>query len=109
MMDTEMDPVRMEILEEELTQLKAQNATIMTQQAEILQKLRGLEATTILTPTPPTTTGTSDNKLKLAPLKDLMELDPKDTPSSPHATYMSTWSHTSLLMRRRQSFGRFRT
>jgi hypothetical protein len=70
MMDTEMDPVQLEILKEELTQLKAQNATIMTQQAQILQKLGGLKTTTTLTPTLPTTTGTSDNKLKLAPLND---------------------------------------
>jgi hypothetical protein len=41
----------------------------MTQQAEILQKLGG---TTTFPPTPPTVTGTSDNKLKLklAPLND---------------------------------------
>ena len=39
----------------------------MTQQAEILQKLRG---TTTFTPTPSTVTGTSDNKLKLAPPND---------------------------------------
>lgn len=66
-MDTETDPVRLEIIEEELTQLKAQNATIMTQQAEILQKLG---KTTIFTPTPPAVTGTSDNKLKPAPPND---------------------------------------
>jgi hypothetical protein len=66
-MDTKTDPVQLEIIEEELTQLKAQNATIMTQQAEILHKLGG---TTTFTPTPPTVTGTSDNKLKPAPLNN---------------------------------------
>jgi hypothetical protein len=64
MMDTEMDqPARLETLEDEFTQLKAQNATIMSQQPNILQQLRGM---TISTPTPPTITGTSDSKLKLA-------------------------------------------
>jgi hypothetical protein len=67
-MDTEMDqPARLEILEDEFTQLKAQNATIMSQQAEILQKLVG---TTIPALTPLTTSGTSDSKLKLAPPND---------------------------------------
>jgi hypothetical protein len=67
-MDTKMDQLdRLEILEDEFTQLKAQNATIMSQQAEILQKLRG---TTVPILMPPTTSGTSDSKLKLAPLND---------------------------------------
>jgi hypothetical protein len=66
-MDTETDPIQLEIIEEELTQLKAQNTTIMTQQAKILQELGG---TTTFTPTPPTVTGTSDNKLKPAPPND---------------------------------------
>jgi hypothetical protein len=69
-MDTKTDPVWLEIIEEELTQLKAQKATMMTQQAKILQKLGGLEATSILAPIPPTITRTSDSKLKLAPPND---------------------------------------
>jgi hypothetical protein len=52
----------MEILEEEFTQLKAQNATIMNQQAQILQKLRGA----IPTLTSLTITLSSDTKLKAA-------------------------------------------
>jgi hypothetical protein len=65
-MDTETDqPAQLETLKDEFTQLKAQNATIMTQQAEILHKLGGRTMPTL---TPPITTRTSDNKLKLAPL-----------------------------------------
>jgi hypothetical protein len=48
-MDTKTDLVRLEIIKEELTQLKAQNATIMTQQAEILQKLGGTTTFTYYT------------------------------------------------------------
>jgi hypothetical protein len=67
-MDTKTDqPARLEILEDEFTQLKAQNSTIMSQQAQTLQKLGGTTAPTL---TPPTTSGTSDSKRKLAPLND---------------------------------------
>jgi hypothetical protein len=66
-MDADADqPAQMEILKEEFTQLKAQNATIMNQQAQILQKLGGA----IPTLTPPTTTPSSDTKLKLASPND---------------------------------------
>jgi Retrotransposon gag protein len=68
MMDAETDkPARLETLKDEFTQLKAQIATIMTQQAQILQRLGG---TTISTPTPPTITRTSNSKLKPAPPND---------------------------------------
>jgi hypothetical protein len=67
MMDAETDqPAQLETLEGEFAQPKVQNATIMSQQAQILQKLRG----TIPTLTSPTITlnsGTSDSKLKPAP------------------------------------------
>jgi hypothetical protein len=66
-MDTDVDqPAQLETLKEEFAQLKAQNATIMSQQAQILQNLRG----TIPTLTSPTITPNSrtlDSKLKLAP------------------------------------------
>jgi hypothetical protein len=68
MMDAETDkPARLETLKDEFTQLKAQIATIMTQQAQILQRLGG---TTISTPTPPNITRTSNSKLKPAPPND---------------------------------------
>jgi hypothetical protein len=68
MMDAETDkPARLETLKDEFTQIKAQIATIMTQQAQILQRLGG---TTISTPTPPTITRTSNSKLKPAPPND---------------------------------------
>jgi hypothetical protein len=67
MMDADADqPARMEILEEEFAQLKAQNTTIMNQQAQILQKLGGAIATL----TSPTTTLSSDTKLKPASPND---------------------------------------
>jgi hypothetical protein len=66
-MDAETDqPAQLKILEEESSQLKVQNAIIMSQQAQILQKLRGTIPTlTSLTITP--NSGTLDSKLKLAP------------------------------------------
>jgi hypothetical protein len=67
MMDTNVDqPAQLETLEEEFTQLKAQNATIMSQQVQILQKIRGA----IPTLTSLTTMASSETKLKSASLND---------------------------------------
>ena len=66
-MDAEMDqPARLETLEEEFAQLKAQNMTIMSQQAQILQKLRGT-VPALTSPTITPNSRTSDSKLKPAP------------------------------------------
>jgi nucleotide-binding universal stress UspA family protein len=66
-MDAERDqPARLETLEEEFAQLKAQNMTIMTQQAQILQKLGGT-VPALTSPTVTPISGASDSKLKPAP------------------------------------------
>jgi hypothetical protein len=62
-MDANADqPARLETLQEEFAQLKAQNATIMSQQVQILQQLGGA----IPTLTSPTTMPSSDTKLRPA-------------------------------------------
>jgi hypothetical protein len=98
-MDADMDqPAQLEILEEEFAQLKAQNATIMSQQAQILQKLRGM----IPTLTSPTTTLSS--KLKPASPINFDRVQTKGQAFLNSCELYVNQSHTSSLMMRKQSF-----